>query len=494
MDTGSGGATVGTYLVSAYQPTFAEGTVAVAADAGGSIVTKTGGTAWPAWAAAGTITISAVAYTVKTRTSDDVILLDNVGITVGAGASHSLTLLNTQLLLASDPGNVSTTAIDFRLHRPPKVWDASAATVSTWTASDGTVPNGCTLVCEYRDRIVLAGDRYNPHAWYASRSGDPNDFDYGQFDATSAVAYSNYLAGQLGEPITALIPHGYDCLVIGAQDAIYVMKGDPANTGSQLIKVDDVVGVLSARSWCKTAADDTVLLTRDGLYYMPSGCGQAPTSISRERLPEELIAIDPDDNFVNLSYDPLLRCVHIWVVDDQDTPSTVSTCWLYSWEHKAFWPITLPAGMQPTAVHDFAPLSTANKSSVLLGGYDGIVRQFDRATEDDDGTDFTSYVRIGPFMLSPNSDNKGLIQRMRIVMGADSGDATWGLGAASTMEGVANQLEADGHFQTGTVGAYIQHPRVTGHAGMLEIGANGADNQWIFEEAVLQIREAGRMR
>jgi hypothetical protein len=487
------GADVGTDTVAGYGVTFTEGTVAVAADAGGSIVTKTGGTAWPAWAAAGTITISAVAYTVKTRTSDDVILLDNVGITVGAGASHSLALLTTQLLLSGSAGTVSSTNLTYRLHRTPKVWDPVAGTVTTWTASTGTVPNDCKLICEYRDRIVLAGDVYAPHRWYASRSGDPLDFNYGEFDATSAAAYSNYIGGQIGEPITALIPHGYDCLILGAQDATYVMRGDPANTGSHLIKVDDVVGVLSANAWCKTAADETVLLTRDGLYYMPSGCGVPPTSISREKLPEELIGIDPDSYFVNLAYDPLLRCIHIWLVENDGNPA-VTTQWLYSWDHKAFWPITLPATYQPSAVYDFSPLATANKSSVLLGGYDGIVRQFNKAAEDDDGTDFTSYVRIGPFMLSPNSDNKGIIQGLRIVMGTGSGAATWDVGAASTMEGVADQLAAATNIYTGTIGAYKEYPRVSGHAGMLEIGANGAATQWIFEEAVVQVREAGRMR
>lgn len=506
IDPGNG--TAGTYTITSYQPTFTDDTITVTADAGGSIVEKSDASpAWPAWAAAGTITFDSVAYTVKTRTDDDTLVLDNTTVTAVGGTTYSLALLNTQLLLGSSPGATSTTAIPFRLHRTPKVWDLDDDTVITWATENyvagelgvlgepkGSVPTDCSLIAEYRDRLVLAGDVYNPHRWYAPRSGNPLDFDYGFFDATSATAYSNYLGGQIGEPIRALIPHGYDCLIMGAEDAIYVMKGDPANTGSQLVKVDDVVGVLSANAWCKTADDTTVMLTRDGLCQIPSGCGQPPISISREKIPRELLALDPDDWFINLVYDPLLRSIHIWVIENDGATPAVATCWLYHWEQKAFWPVTLPAGMQPTAAYDFSPLGTSDKSSVLLGGYDGLVRQFDRDAVDDDGTDFTSYIRIGPFMLSPNSDNKGTIQKLRIVMGANSGAATWGFGAASTMEGIADQLEADTHFQTGTVDAYAIYPRVQGHAGMLEIGANGAAAQWIFEEAVVQIREAGKMR
>ena len=492
LDTGSGGAVIGTYSLSGTNISFAnEGSIAIV----NGVVTKTGGTAFPAWAAAGSLTVGGNTYTINTRDGDNQVTLDNLTVNVGSTGTYTVDLAATQLWLSSDPGNVSTTGIDFRLHRTPKIWNLTNQTVGTWTASTGTTPQDCQLLTEYRDRMVLAKPVYDENLWYASRSGDPLDFNYGEFDATSAVASSNYIGGRLGEPLRALIPHGYDCLIMGAQDAIYVLRGDPANSGSHLIKVDDVVGILSANAWCKTASDDTVMLTRDGLYIMPSGCGVPPTSISRERLPEELIGLDPTDRFVSLAYDPLLRCVHVWVTDDGDgsTPA-VTTAWLYHIEHKAFWPVTLPAAMQPSAVYDFSPLGTANKSSVLLGGYDGIVRQFDKAAEDDDGTNFTSYVRIGPFMLSPNSDTKGVIQRMRIVMGADSAAATWGLGAAATMEGVTTQLEADSHFQTGTVDAYAAYPRVGGHAAMLEIGSSGSVAQWIFEEAVITAREAGRMR
>lgn len=68
---------------------YSTGTVAVAADAGGSIVTLTDGT-WPSWAASGEVYVDSAWYTVKSRSSDSVILLDDVSVTVASGASYSL--------------------------------------------------------------------------------------------------------------------------------------------------------------------------------------------------------------------------------------------------------------------------------------------------------------------------------------------------------------------------------------------------------------------
>lgn len=421
-----------------------------------------------------------------------------------SGTTYSLSAVSgANLTIAGTPPGDGT-GLTFSLHRTPKVWNLANHTVATWTTDTyganevgvendpkGSVPQDCRLITEYQDRLVLAGNVYNPHVWFASRSGDPNDFDYGISDQTSAVAYSNYAGGQLGEPITCLIPHGFDCLLIGCEDSMHVMRGNPANTSSHLFKVDDKVGIIGPRSYCKTPHDETVVMTRDGLYYMPSGCGVAPTSISREKIPLELLGLKADDYNVCMMFDLRLRCIQIWAIP---TDNSQTECWFFNWEHKAFWPVLMQADHQPWCVYDFEPLGTAAKSSVLLGCYDGVCRQFNRDAVDDDGTDFASYLRIGPFMLASNIDNKGTIQRMRIAKATDSGAVSWKLAADVTAEAVNDQLDDGNEFQTGTVNAFAVHPRCTGSAGMLELYADGSATQWAFEEAVVQYKEAGRMR
>ena len=62
----------------------------VAADAGGSIVTLTGGT-WPSWAATHTLLrVGQAYYYVASRTSNSVLRLDDVNVTVAGGTAYQL--------------------------------------------------------------------------------------------------------------------------------------------------------------------------------------------------------------------------------------------------------------------------------------------------------------------------------------------------------------------------------------------------------------------
>src|SRR5690606_23004870 len=83
-------------------------------------------------------------------------------------ASGSLTLATG----AGADGDVS-----LRILRGPKVWKASTASLTPYTATTGSVPVGCHAIACYRDRIILAGD--GTPGFYASRQGDPYDFNYG---------------------------------------------------------------------------------------------------------------------------------------------------------------------------------------------------------------------------------------------------------------------------------------------------------------------------
>lgn len=85
-----------------YAP-YSTGTVEVAADAGGSEVTLTSGT-WPSWAADGELYVDGGWYTVKSRTDDDTILLDDTSVTVSSGTSY--TLVQREYSLPDDFGGM----------------------------------------------------------------------------------------------------------------------------------------------------------------------------------------------------------------------------------------------------------------------------------------------------------------------------------------------------------------------------------------------------
>lgn len=255
--------------------------------------------------------------------------LEVLGTGAGTVGQYAISGVNSDIVtLTSAPGATSLTGIHFRFHRAPKIWDLLDDTVDILTkdpATDEPVPLGCNLVCTHNDRIFWAGDLANGNRWYASRSGNHRDYEYGQDDASTAIRGTEYRGGQIGRPITCLMPHNEDCLIFGAIDSMFVMRGDAAGSG-YISKLSDQVGPISAQAWCSTPSDEKVFLTRDGVYMMPSGCGTTPISVSRETLPNELLNVDADVYDVLMGYDLIQRAVQIYVrVKEIPDPTFVQT-------------------------------------------------------------------------------------------------------------------------------------------------------------------------
>lgn len=368
------------------------------------------------------------------------------------------------------------------------VLDLSGTTVSKFTKTgDDAPPANCTLVASWRDRIVLSGDPANPHVWYMSASGDPYNWDFGDDTSVSAVSGSQFEGGLIGEPITALIPHSNGCIVFGTSDGLWVMQGDPIYEKGRIQMLSTEVGPISNTAWCKTPTNDTVMLTRDGLYVMPAGCGDTPRSVSRERLPEDLLSLDLSDDVVSMAYDTLLRAVHIWV-----TPSSgAGSHWLVDWENGAFWPMAMAsADYQPTAVCAHTPLGTATASPVVMGGRDGEYRVFDRTATDDDGTSFASHLVFGPVSISDGIDEAGIVSEAYFVGEAVNGEHTYKVQTGDTAESATTPQ------RTYTCGAnnYRSWPRLVGQSACVRVESTGSDSAWVTEGGMLRVGPAGRVR
>lgn len=246
----------------------------------------------------------------------------------GTAGQYTISLVDQdEVTLGSAPAGTDTGGIHFQFHRTPKVWDLVEETVSVLTATDGTVPLGCNIVTTHSNRIWFAGDTNNPNAWYASRAGDETDWAYGEPDANSAVAGNEFRAGQIGEPITALIPHNEECMVVGANDSFYVIRGD-IGSGGYITRINSKVGPISPNAWCRTTTDELVMLTRDGLYTMPNGCGENPQAVSRQTVPYELLNVSTERYLPLLAFDHTQGAVHVYLTPQittfyQASPATV---------------------------------------------------------------------------------------------------------------------------------------------------------------------------
>jgi len=419
------------------------------------------------------------------------VTVGGAGATVGAYEIASIS--GTDLTLSGSPGE-STGSVEFELERAPKKWDPATNAVSSWVASEGEIPLGNPLFVIWKERAVLAGDP--PHAWYMSRAGDLEDFDFSQDDRQAAVYGVTGEAGRPGEPIRALMPHSDDCLVIGCHTSMWVIRGDPA-AGGTMDRLSSRVGVVDRHAWTHApglegSQEILVFLSHDGLWAMASTCGSPPISLSRERLPEELLAVDWTASTVTLEYCDRYRGISIAVVADDESTGTY---YWFDWETKSFWPESYTTEHEPTVRYRRRD-HVSDHSRVLWGGRDGYLRRHQADTEDDDGTNFTSYVEIGPLRLGRHDMETGSLAELQATVAAGSGDVGWELRGGLSSEDAFDQT-AGAHKRSGTWTVAglnpANHPRLRAAAAVLRLTGT-AGQKWALEALSASVRTTGRRR
>jgi hypothetical protein len=378
----------------------------------------------------------------------------------------------------------------YEIHRSPKVYDPTSAGGGALTLWAGTntnpIPLGCTHICRYRDRVVLAGQFDFPHLWYMSKQGDPTDWAYGA-EPGDAVAAASADAGGIGEPINALIPHGDDYLLFGCRDSIWMLRGDPTYGGS-LGNVSRNVGIVGPSAWCYTPDGHIVFMSRHGLYILPGAGDAKPQPLSEFVLPREFQSVDSENAVVQLAYDMNDDGIHVFLTTV--IPATVRHYWI-DWRAKAFWPVVLTAAHEPFSSIAYQA-DSPEQTSVLLGGRDGILRRFYPSAGYDEGLSFASEVWYGPFRLSGNDIDEGLLLELHGDLSANSGDVTWAVHVGDTAEAAKDASAFDSG--TWTAGAnYAVMPRARGTTAFVKVSGT-AGSPWAIEGIRMVRAAAGRRR
>jgi hypothetical protein len=456
--------------------------------------------------------LSEVRY-VNSGTLTDLLIASANGVLYKDGGSSwtsitsGVTLASNRMLTAAEHLQKLYIAGDNNASRRLCVYDPSANTLALVTASAGTVPVKCTLVCRWNDRLVLAGDTDNPHLWYMSKQGDPTNWDYTVTNSVAAaVAASNSPAGRLGEPIQAIISHSDKCLIFGCRSSIYILRGDPLQGGS-LDLLNDSVGIIGPAAWCYDRDGFLFMLTNDGVYVMPPGCGSNPSSVSREVLPEELLGItaNPTEWEVCMAYDLRFRGVHLFCTNISNRANSVAY-WIDTKTtlggdnggaaSASFWPVSYQNDHNPTAIYSrkYDPLASTTDGGVLLGGYDGYTRRHDKTLAQDDGSNaISSHVDIGPFPLGP-AGWEGLLTELDLVPAVDSGDIDIDVRVAQTAEGAYN-ASAFATYEFNTAGLNAKaRPRARGAACVLRLKNGESNARWAMEELLVEREAAGPRR
>lgn len=370
----------------------------------------------------------------------------------------------------------------------PTWYTVLRATLSPLVPYAGLIPLGCSIIARYRDRIVLAGDPESPSTFYMSRAGNPFDWNYGASttDSTRAFAGQPAGAGEVADPITALIPHRDDLLIFGCTNSLWVLRGDPG-WGGQLENVSKVVGVVGPRAWCKGPQGEVIFMAKDGLRSMSPG--GAPEPLTQASLPTELKNLNPVEYDIVLGYDQSMHGVHVFVSPLGFATNERTYYFFFCYITRSWWRIQVPHA--PTCcVHWQAdhPMD----AGMIFGCEDGKIRRFRDQYFNDDGTAITSTMYLGPFAVS-SPENNGYLHKILATLDINSHDATYNIIRSNEARPA---YAASDVYQVGTWSKGLNTTTILRmRAPWMMVTISGAENKrWAFERLVFEHSQAGRMR
>ena len=478
----------GTLLGSGAQSVASRAELLLIADTGEKILEGTNGTM-----SSGVLTISE--DTADVNLADHLLYVEESGCPHITAGVYKITAKTTNTLTVerasglSHSGNVGSGAISrYFVRKGPKYVDLRNDTSGLFFATKGLAPTGGNVVAIYRDRAVWAEDLL----WYMSRAGDVYDYDFGADinDIGRAVAGSNSAAGQPGRPIIAMAPAGDDYLVMFAEDATFVMRGDP-NDGGRLDTLSRQIGCVDKNAWEFGPEGELYFLSKEGLYVIPYGAGAKPIAISNRRLPRELRSADRDNFTTSIVYDSHNNGLFVFV-----TPRNTGDGyhWWYDIETQSFWPLEFADDThQPVAAVAFGPNPTQARQ-VFIACKDGYVRVLGDGG-DDDGGSIESHVILGPFPGGESVDLEAMLVSLVVTLGEGSGAVTCELYRGDSAEEAAdNAIAGASPFYSSplTAGRSGQkYPRMRCAAWCMKLKSSV---KWSFESLSAKMLPSGLQR
>lgn len=366
--------------------------------------------------------------------------------------------------------------------------------------ADGTLGVGVaggTILARFRGRVFIAGLETDPHNWFASASGDPNDWEYFPTvtSATQAIAGNNGELGKVGDVVTALAPYNDDTMIMGGANSLHVMRGDPA-AGGAIDTISPTIGIVGPRAWVYDPSGNFYFFGADGLYRMDLNSFQ-PILISQDKLDKTFADINTATDLIILAYDIKRKGVQIFV-SPEGQPSTAQTHYFFDVRNQAFWPEQYPIAFGPIAVHQFNA-DNPEENALLCGGYDSIIRNLSDSVKDDDGTLINSFCRFTPIVLGSVFATQRIRDIVAILDNA-SDDVTLKIYTGDTPETAEDNADSNTVRVKRTLKAgrnnTISH-RVAQNALIIELsqnGVSGASATWALEQMAARGAVLSRVR
>lgn len=382
-----------------------------------------------------------------------------------------------------------------------QVLDIATQTVSTISVSAGSASasdlGNFQTAATWRGRLVIGADRDNPQNVWFSKLGDPTDWDFTEDAVGSAFALNASTSGNIGQPVVALMPFNDDILIIGTDNQLWAVRGDPTDGGTVEI-LSDGIGVVGPRAWTQ-APDGSVYFVGTGGLYRMAPTGTVPENISRLKYNQFFADINRGLFDVQLLWDRDQQGMYIFVAPVNEGAAT--HLW-YDERSQGFWPIVFPNSFGPTSaiVYDG---DDPDDRVLLLGGRTGLIQQLTDDARTDDGTDINSYVEIGP-IRAPFDD--AVVTGIDMDLGELGEDDIanpdrWNMNleiyagdvAYEVMEGTPKSV-VQVNYGRGGLRSKTLRQRQRGRYFLLRLSNGATNNYFSFERASMNFKNAGRAR
>lgn len=264
----------------------------------------------------------------------------------------------------------------------------------TFTEDAGTAPDDCNIACAWRGRLVLSGSTDDPQNFFASRAGDPLDWDYSQEDPTAAFAGNAAQSGRIGQPIHALIPISDDLLVVGCEQSMWVCRGDLADGGA-IDQVTDFAGIASSTSWTR-GPDGAIYFVGPRGFFKMDPTATTVEEISQQTYPQFFQQINRATSYINMIYDS--DRYGIWVFVSPLMDGAFLSSIFYDFRFQGYWPQDWRNQTNAGPVQAiFWDGYNSDTRYPVLGGFDGILYAFNLTNRTDNGGAINASVTLGPF-------------------------------------------------------------------------------------------------
>lgn len=321
--------------------------------------------------------------------------------------------------------------------------------------------------------------------YWASKVGNERNFE-----DDAGLANTDAFSAELNtdrQLITAMIPWYDNYMVFTTATTTYVLTGDPRK-GGIMRQISGRIGIVDCASW--TIGEDNTIyaMSNSGpIMLTPQNPFGEPTLLMKDKLPGVLTVPEGDTDYT-FAYDSRAR--RLYVFCPHRTATANVDHWVLDLRTKSFWPIRFAStDHEPFACVQIKEISS-ERSDLLMGCRDGYLRYWNETQAQDDGSNISSYVMLGPYRIDEEHDCR--IAELIGTLSTSSGRVVVSLHVGNSAQAAASA--ASSWSNAWTAGRNKKdRPRIRG--GVFYVKISGTANaRWEFEHALANLSLGGKLR